>query len=366
VDGAPDGAPPDAGLPDAVPPDAAPPDAAAPDAGPDANLTCTIPSFTSGVSTLAGCDVPAAVDGLRDAARFHNPVNVAVGPEGNIYVADFDNDRIRRVSPSGEVITLTQQSNFHRPFGLAFASDGTLYAQTDDNPAGVHSDMSGTIWRIDVSGAATPLVQDVGRPRGIAVLANGTLVLSDYVHHVIRLFDPVSGLVTPLAGAFDQPGSANGNGPAARFDGPYGVAIRPDGSIAVAEYGGNRIRRVTLIGNVTTIAGTGAPGSQDGAAAAATFLAPQDLAIDSAGTIYVADAGNHVVRRLSGGTVDTVIGSGVGGYLDHDDPRTAQMFGLEGLDLSSVEAKLYIADGSRGEDVNPHHRVRVVNLAAIP
>jgi len=357
VDASPD-APVDAG-PDApvdAMPDATPP---------DADLTCTQPAFTTGVSTVAGCHVFGAIDGDRDTARFHNPVNVAIAADGQIYVADFDNDRIRRVTPTGDVTTLTMQSTFHRPFGLAFAPDGTLYAQTDDDAAGVHSQMSGTIWQVDtVTGLATPLIQDIGRPRGLAVMPlTGNLVLSDYVHHVVQLFDPVSLVVTPLAGAFDQPGFADANGPDARFDGPYGVAILPDNSIAVAELGGRRVRRITLIGNVTTLAGTGAAGFDNGPAAAATFESPQDLAIDADGTLYVADTGNFVVRRISGGTVDTAVGAGVAGYLDDNDLLVSQIFGLEGLEISAFDGLLYIADGSRGEDVNPHHRIRSAHVA---
>lgn len=361
-----DGPPADAPPADAAGADAAPPDAALPDAGPDADLSCTIPAMTLGVSTVAGCHVPAAVDGTRDVARFHNPVNVAVGPDGTIYVADFDNDRIRRVTPAGDVTTLVHDPAFHRPFGLAFGPSGTLYAQTDDNSLGQHSASTGTIWRIDLAtGAPTLLVENVGRPRGLAVLASGQLVLSDYVHHVIRLLDPTTLVVAPLAGALDQPGFADGNGPDARFDGPYGVAVLADGSIAVAELGGRRIRRVTLVGNVTTLAGTGAAGADDGPAAAATFGSPQDLAVAADDTLYIADPANFTIRRLAAGVVDTVVGAGVPGYLDADDLRAAQIFGLEGIDLSSVDGLLYIADGSRGEDLNPHHRVRSARVAPV-
>jgi hypothetical protein len=165
-------------------------------------------------------------------------------------------------------------------------------------------------------------------------------------------------VVTPLAGTFDQPGFANGNGPDARFDGPYGVAVMPNGSIAVADFNNHRIRRITLIGNVSTLAGSGTVGNTNGPAASATFSSPEDLTLDSSGRLYIADTGNAVVRRLDGGNVETVVGSGVPGYLDHADLLTAQLFGLEGIEYSSFDDKLYIADGSRGEDANPHHRVR--------
>jgi sugar lactone lactonase YvrE len=331
------------------------------DAAPD--LRCLVDQITTnGVSTVAGCDVWAAVDGPRDVARFHNPVNVAVRGDGLVYVADFDNNRVRTVTPDGTVTTLVMQENFIKPFGLAIAGDGTLYVQTDDNPDKQHSPTTGTIWRVNGDGEATPIAANIGRPRGLAVLPDGDLVLSDYVHHTVRRMDPSSGAMTLIAGALDQAGSTNGTGAAARFNGPYGVALLPDGAIAVAEYEGNRIRRVALTGEVTTLAGTGARGETNGAAATATFDKPQDLAISADGTIYVADSENFVIRRLSGDTVSTVVGAGIAGYLDSEDLMASELFGLEGIDISPEDGMLYIADGSRGEDTNPHHRIRSANV----
>jgi hypothetical protein len=318
---------------------------------------CALGPMTGGVSTLAGCSMPAYYDGARDLARFNNPVNVAYRA-GVLYVADFDNHRVRVVGADGTTSTLVFQEDFRKPFGLAFSAGGTLYVQTDDNPELGHSTTTGTIWTVDLGdGAAIPIVTDVGRPRGMLVLADGSLVLSDYMHHVIRILDPDTGFMSVLAGQLDTPGAQNGIGAAARFDAPYGIAAIGDGSIAVAEQGGNRIRRVVLAtGETTTLAGSGAAGAVDGPAASASFRQPQDVAVDSSGTIYVADGGNYVIRRIRAGVVDTIIGNGQPGYADGDDLRAAQIFGLEGIDFG--DGKLYIADGSRGEDP-PHHRVRV-------
>jgi sugar lactone lactonase YvrE len=345
---------------------------AAPDAGvdamfdamlPDAPPTCTLPPFTLGVSTVAGCDLFGAVDGTRDVARFHNPVNVAVAADGMIYVADFDNNRVRRVTPTGTVSTIVQQVGFERPFGLAFDATGQLYVQTDRNSSGMHSTMTGTIWRVDlVVGGATVVVENIGRPRGMAVLGDGRIATADYLHHVVQIVDPVAMTVTPLAGTFDMPGFADDTGAAARFNRPYGVVILLDGSIAVAEIENHRIRRVALDGTTTTIAGTGVPGNTNGTTGTATFNGPQDLEIDSTGTLYVADTNNFVIRRITGGNVDTIIGAGIAGYLDSDNLTTAQIFGLEGIALSPFDGKLYIADGTRGEDINPHNRIRVAIL----
>jgi sugar lactone lactonase YvrE len=213
------------------------------------------------------------------------------------------------------------------------------------------------------TGAATVIAENIGRPRGIAVLPepDGRIVLSDYLHHTVRLLDPDTGTITDLAGALDTSGFVDGNGAAARFFGPYGVAVLPDGRIAVADLFNHRIRAVELDGDVTTLAGTGVAGFDNGAADGATFRYPQDLAVDAAGNLYIADLDNFVVRRLAAGQVTTVVGSGTAGASDNDDLLAAQLYGLEGLDVSPDGATLWIADGSRGEDV-PYHRVRIVDL----
>ncbi len=341
-----------------APPDA-PPDAAI-DAAIDAPLApCDMPTMADEVVTLAGCPTAGASDGVRGMARFANPVNVLAG-DGEVYVADFDNGRVRAVAPDGATRTLVAAANFRRPFGLALAG-GVLYVSTDDNDQGLHSPTTGTVWRVELaSGAVEVVARDLGRPRGLLALPDGRLVLADYVHHTVSLLTPTTGAVVVLAGVRDQPGFADGRGAAARFDGAYGVALLPDGRIAVADYNNHRVRAITLAGDVTTLAGTGVRGHGDGPAASATFGAALALAADAAGRLYISDTESFTVRVLADGAVTTVAGSGTGGWLD--GPRlSAQFWGLEGLDVAADGQTLWVADGSRGEDV-PYHRVRRVTL----
>jgi len=333
-------------------PDASPPDAPIVDA----------PPFTAGVSTLAGAADAGRRDGDRNVARFANPVNVAVGPDGRAYVADFDNGLIRVVDDTGLVTTALSWQGFERPFALAFAPDGTLYASTDNDDAGGHSAMSGTIWKVDVSAhTAAVVVRDIGRPRGLGVLADGRLVLSDYVHHVIEVLDPSSGQRTTLAGVWDMPGYDNGKGAAARFDIPYGLAVDGD-MIVVADFGNNRIRAVSAVdGTTITLAGTGLAQFQDGPAGSACFDHPQGVAIDDTGAIYITDTDNYRVRLLANDQVETIAGDGVAGYKDADDRLAAELFGLEGLAVRPDGTRVYVADGSRGEDL-PYNRVRIIDL----
>jgi sugar lactone lactonase YvrE len=316
---------------------------------------------TSGASTLAGAAEAGYVDGPGCTARFHNPVNTAYGPDGKVYVADFDGGKLRAVDADGNVTTVINQQNFTRPFGLAFAPDGTLYVTTDNNPNNQHNEKSGSVWRVDVDAkTATPIAVDIGRPRGIFVLSDGRLVLSDYQNHIIELLNPSTGAVTTLAGTYGQKGFADGAGAAARFAQPYGIVQRSDGSLVVNDWENQKLRVVTLAGAVTTMAGTSA-GFADGTMSDAKFNHPQGLAIDANDNLYITDTDNFRVRKISGSTITTIAGDGMDGFLDADDPLKAEFHGLEGLSVSPDGSKVFVADGTRGEEV-PYNSIREIDV----
>jgi sugar lactone lactonase YvrE len=321
-----------------------------------------VPPFTNGVSMLSGWSDAGYVDGERGVARLANPVNAACGPDGNVYVADFDNGKIRVVdADDGTTSTLIATTGFQRPFGMAFAPDGTLYVSTDRDPQGASGLMAGTIWRIDISArTATPIASRIGRPRGLAVLSDGRLAVADYAHHVIELFDPKSGAMAPLAGAWDMKGSADGIGATARFAVPYGLAV-VNGALIVADFENHKLRKVALDGTVSAFAGTGVAGFGDGAVASAKFNRPQGLAVAGNGDLYVTDTDNFRVRRVRGGNVETIAGNGQPGYVDSDDRLASELYGLEGLCVERDGSKVYVADGSRGEDL-PYNRVRSIKM----
>ncbi|HEX3765970.1 MAG TPA: hypothetical protein VHW23_45050 [Kofleriaceae bacterium] len=318
--------------------------------------------FTNGASTLAGSADAGYVDGARAVARFSNPVNVAFH-DGTVYVADFDNSKLRAIDATSHVTTtVLVQAGFQRPFGMAFAPDGTFYVSTDNDPAGNHDPMSGTIWKVDVKAKkATVVAKGIGRPRGMAVLPDGRIAVADYLHHVVELVDPATGKATTIAGAFDAPGMLDGAGAAARFSTPYFVVARGDGKLVVTDFGNNRVRLVGLDGTTTTLGGAAQAGFVDGSMASARFDQPQALSMASNGDIYMTDLGNYRVRKIVGDQVTTVAGNGSAGAVDNDDPLASELYGLEGLSVVPDGSMLYVADGNRGEEV-PFNRVRQVKL----
>jgi outer membrane protein assembly factor BamB len=320
------------------------------------------PPFTNGVSTLSGAADAGYVDGPRGTARFANPVNVAYGPDGMVYVADFDNNKIRAVdAETGQTTTLIAQDGFKRPFAMAFAPDGILYVSTDNDNVGGHTLMSGTIWRVDIDArTATVVVAKIGRPRGLAVLDDGRVAVSDYMHHVVQILDPRNGQLTPLAGTWDVKGMVDGAGGAAKFSTPYGIAATA-GGLLVADFDNNRLRLVGLDGVVQTLSGASTAGFVDGSMSSARFNKPQALALASNGDVYLTDLGNFRVRRIHGDNVDTVAGNGEAGYVDSDDRLASQLFGMEGMSLVPDGSMLFIADGTRGEDA-PYNRIRSVKM----
>jgi DNA-binding beta-propeller fold protein YncE len=321
-----------------------------------------------GASTLAGWANPGYQDGNRQVNLFNNPVNVALGPDNRVYVADFDNSKLRVVDMNGNATTVISKQGFSRPFGLAFVGS-TLYVSTDrdcngqHDPAESNTQQKGAIWKVDVnSKMATCLMDNLGRPRGLAALSDGRLAVADFAHHDIRIFNPANNTISPLAGTRDSRGFADASGAAAMFDVPYGIVQRPDGKLLVADWANHKIRVVGLDGSVQTMGGSGA-GFADGGMAGAKFNHPQGLAIAGNGDVFVSDQDNYRIRKISadGSSVTTVAGSGMAGRADSENAGEAQFYGLEGLTISADGKTIIVADGNRGESM-PYNSIRIIKL----
>lgn len=245
--------------------------------------------FTS-VVTLAGIGPKIKADQLSD------PFGVAVDRAGNVFVSDGKAGRIYRLTGNDAAVIAEQ---LDMPSALAVAADGALI---------VANTGAQTIVRVDPnSHAVTIIAGQAGAsgyadgaansahfngPVGVAVGADGAIFVADTYNDRIRVIK--DGQVSTLAGG--EQGFSDGQGDAARFDTPCGIAVAADGSLLVADTGNHRIRRVTIDGAVTTLAGTGEEAERDGAPLLAAFAEPTAVAVRDAHSFYVADAAGHAVR----------------------------------------------------------------------
>ena len=265
------------------------------------------------VTTLAGSGVTGFADGTGTAAQFNYPSGVAIDSSGTVYVADFFNNRIRKITPAGVVTTLAGSgvagfadgngtaAQFFYPTGVAVDSSGTVYVADSYNhrirkitPAGVVTTLAGS----GVAGFAdgTGTAAQFYNPQGVVVDSSGTMYVADSGNHRIRKITS-AGVVTTLAGS-GVAGFADGTGAAAQISGPAGVAVDSSGTVYVADTGDHRIRKITSAGVVTTLAGSGAASFADGTGAAAQFNNPRGVAVDSSGTVYVGDYVNNRIRKI--------------------------------------------------------------------
>ena len=335
------------------------------------------------ISTFAGA-AAGSTDGAGAVARFNTPMGIAVDSRGNVYIADSQpvelfedftqgeiwpagNSTIRKIAPTGTVTTVAGTSGiygsadgtgggaqFFDPFGVAADGAGNLYvADTFNN----------TVRKISASGIVATLAGAPGvsgsadgkgtagrfsNPYGIAVDSAGNAYVADTNNDTVRRITP-GGVVTTFAGAAGIPGSADGAGPSARFNQPFGIAVDSSGTVYVADSGNSTIRKITPDGTVTTLAGqAGVYGSADGVGAAARLSRPLGVAVDGAGFVYVADTGNCTIRKVTpAGTVSTLAGlAGVPG--DSDGIGSSARFdGANGVAADAL-GDVYVADSSNG------------------
>jgi sugar lactone lactonase YvrE len=281
-------------------------------------------SFLAGTPGSSG-----SIDATGAAARFDDPFGVAVDSSGNVYVADKQNDTIRKITSAGVVTTFAglagnigtldatgTAARFNEPVGVAVGSGGDVYvADTGNNSirkittAGVVSTLAGSAGSSPGSLDGTGTAALFSGPSGIAIDSTGTLYVTDTANNSIRKVTQ-AGVVTTLVGDPPNAGSTDGTTTGALFNQPIGIAIDSSGNLYVADSANDTIRKITSGGTTTTLAGlAGNPGSTDGTGALARFKNPRGLTIDSSGNLYVADTGNSTIRKVTpAGVVTTLAG----------------------------------------------------------
>jgi sugar lactone lactonase YvrE len=330
---------------------------------------------TGVVGTLAGAFfITGGVDGIGGAARFNGPVGIAVDTGGTaVYVADGNNSAIRRITAGAVVTTFAGVLNtgaldgtgaaarFNYPGGIAVDGAGTVYVADRANSTIRTITTSGVVGTLAGTAGSCGYVNDTGAaarfcaPEDIAVDGAGTLYVADRNNNAIRLVHP-GGAVTTYVGGGGS-GSADGIGPAARFSGPENLAVDGAGTVYVADTQNHTIRKVAPGGVVTTLAGlAGSSGSSNGVGSAARFSFPHGVAVDGAGTVYVSD-NNDMIRAITpGGVVSTLAGAdGVCGSADGTG-SAARFCNPQGMAIDAAGV-IYVADAN--------HTIRTISPGGI-
>ena len=301
-----------------------------------------IPAVIYGqTTTFAGNGKVGITDGVGTSSVMSGPVGIALDKAGNLYVTNYFlisipyiNDYIRKVTPAGVVTTIAGNDNqgytngqgnaaqFFAPNGTAVDASGNIYVADIGNnvirkvtPTGLVTTYAGNGKAGNIDGIADSA--SFNKPTSVAMDASGNLYVADYSNNLIRKITP-GRIVSTLAGGGVVAGFVDGTGSAAMFKNPQGVATDLAGNVYVADAGNDAIRKITPAGVVTTLTGNGSLGLTDGALATAEFNRPTGLAVDIGGNIYVADASNQLIRKISPSTntVSTLAGSGVVGSAD--------------------------------------------------
>jgi len=288
------------------------------------------------VTTVAGNATNAGyVDDTGTSAKFNRPLGVVVAGDGSLYVTEYNNHTVRKITIPGAVVTtfagvagvagtndtIASPSVFKTPYGITTDSDGNIYVADTGNhalrkitPAGIVTLVAGNPGISGSTDSSTGAAASrFNSPTGSVVDSNGNIFIADQSNHVIRKIAP-SGKVTIFAGYPTQVGSADGTGSAARFNQPAHITVDNADALYVTDYANHTIRKITKAGVVTTLAGqAGVPGTTDSATAtSARFRNPVGIWADSSKNIYVADSGNHTIRKISNAGVVTTVAGGAG------------------------------------------------------
>ncbi|MFO0670739.1 MAG: hypothetical protein U0235_14095 [Polyangiaceae bacterium] len=285
---------------------------------------------TGEVTTFAGAASPGCTDGVGALARIGYADGIATDANGNVYLGDTVCHTLVKIDSAGGAKAFVgtpgygtsddgngSNAHFGALSGVAVTATGDVYVADESHHnirrVTASRDVTTIAGVADSPGAAdgAGTTARFNQPWGVTSLPTGGLVVTDQVNRTLR-FVTASGDVTTLAGLASGAGSADGVGAAARFRMPSGQPSADSaGNVVVPDAANHTIRRVTPAGVVTTLAGAAEQsGNQDGVAGAARFTQPRALTVDAVGNIFIADSGNHLIRKLTpGGDVSTVAGS---------------------------------------------------------
>ena len=325
------------------------------------------------ISTLAGTGAwtSSGDGGPATKATIMNPNGIVVDAAGTVFFSDSNAHRIRKIDTKGVVTALAgstqgyggdggaaSAARFDYPQGLAMNAQGDLYV-SDSNNCRIRCIAKATQTVSTVAGGGQTYrfggdggqasVASLSYPTSIAFDSSGVLFVADSMNNRIRKI-ATDGVISTVAGnGTAGAGGDGGAATAAELNGPWGVAVDSSGAVYVADTANNKVRKIDLAGNIHTVAGTGAAGSSgDGGAATAALLnQPKGVLVDGDGNLYIADWGNSCVREVSpAGTITTVAGKcGTSGWNtgDGQSATEAKLMNPIALALDSA-GNLIVAD----------------------
>jgi len=317
------------------------------------------------ITTIAGTGTAgfSGDGGQATSAQLTNPRGVAVDAQGNVYIADEPAQRVRKVS-GGNISTVAgtgtagfsgdggqaTSAQLKNPIDVAVDAQGNLYiADTLNNrirkvSGGNISTVAGTGTAGSTGDGGQATSAQLNNPYGIAVDAQGNLYIADTLNNRIRKVS--GGNISTVAGSGTAGYSGDGGqATSAQLNSPFDVAVDGQGNLYIADGANNRIRKVSG-GIISTIAGTGTAGfsGDGGQATSAQLKAPFSVAVDAQTNLYIADYGNSRIRRVSGGIITTIAGTGTAGFTgDGGQASSAQISGPLGVGVDG-EGSLYISD----------------------
>lgn len=328
----------------------------------------------NGYYSFSGDGGPATGAGIGSSS------SVAFDPFGILAISDSGNNRVRGVTIAGTISTLAGNGTttflgdggpatsaaLSRPTGVAVDNFGNLYVADYEHHRIRKVDSSGTIGTVAGNGSAgfsgdggPAIGGQLRHPTGVALDASGNLYVADTDNQRIRKID-LSGNISTIVGDW-FPGFYGDGGPAtqARLNYPTGVALDSSGNLYIADFSNNRIRKVDGSGMITTVAGNGsyAFSGDNGPATAASLAKPFAVALDGSGGYYIADTYNHRIRKVNAAaTISTVAGNGISGFSGDGGSATSKSLSYPGGVCLDASGDLYISDTN-------NHRVRKVNTA---
>ena len=324
------------------------------------------------IITVAGSEEPgfSGDGGPATQAKLSTAASVVVDENGNIYIADIYNQRIRRVTPDGMITTFAGTSYYgfagdggpateavlYNPTDVAVDSVGNVYIADTENHRirkvgvdGIITTLAGTRWRGFAGDGGPAIEASLDRPSGVAVDRSGNVYIADTNNNRIRRVTP-DGIITTFAGGKWGLGGDGGPAAEAAMDYPKDVTVDAVGNVYIADTDNHRIRKVGTDGIITTVAGSywraGGYSGDGGPATDARLAAPAGVAVDAGGNLYIADTGNQCIRRVTpDGAINTIAGRG--SYLSSGDGGPATLARLRTPSDVAVDAggSIYIAEG---------------------